>query len=89
MAAWLPLPEPAVVSHESALALRLSDVIPNGVHITLPRASEGDAHDRASVSHTIGNPPGASSHPRACAPQRLTAARVRTFIDRLLTERAA
>src|SRR5688572_15875617 len=42
VAAWLVLPSPAVVSHESALELyELSDVIPNAVHITLPRAKRG------------------------------------------------
>jgi predicted transcriptional regulator of viral defense system len=42
VAAWLDLPEPAVVSHESALELyELSDVIPNAVHITLPREKRG------------------------------------------------
>jgi predicted transcriptional regulator of viral defense system len=40
VAAWLALgPETAVVSHESALALHdLSDVIPDAIHLTVPRA---------------------------------------------------
>ena len=38
-AAWLAVGRDAVVSHESALALLdLSDVIPNAMHITVPRA---------------------------------------------------
>jgi predicted transcriptional regulator of viral defense system len=43
MAAWLPLRDAdAVVSHESALELLdLSDVIPNAVHLTLPRSERG------------------------------------------------
>lgn len=43
MAAWLPLRDAgAVVSHESALELlELSDVIPNTVHMTLPRSERG------------------------------------------------
>lgn len=43
MAAWLPLRDSgAVVSHESALdLLDLSDVIPNAVHLTLPRSGRG------------------------------------------------
>ncbi len=43
VAAWLPLREAgAVVSHESALELHeLSDVIPAGVHLSLPRAQRG------------------------------------------------
>lgn len=59
VAAWLPLPEPAVVSHESALELYdLSDVIPSAVHITLPRAKRGQ-RPRAGVRfHTFEHPPG-------------------------------
>lgn len=43
MAAWLPLHGAgAVVSHESALELLdLSDVIPDAVHLTLPRSERG------------------------------------------------
>src|ERR1700761_3781818 len=43
MAAWLPLRDNgAVVSHESALELHdLSDVIPDAVHLTVPRSERG------------------------------------------------
>lgn len=40
LAAWLRLSPKAVVSHESALdILGLSDVIPNSIHLTVPRTS--------------------------------------------------
>ena len=59
MAAWLPLPEPAVVSHESALELYdLSDVIPRAVHITLPRAMRGQRPRPGVRFHTVERPPG-------------------------------
>lgn len=59
MAAWLPLPEPAVVSHESALELYdLSDVIPRAVHITLPRAKRGQRPRPGVRFHTVEHPPG-------------------------------
>jgi predicted transcriptional regulator of viral defense system len=59
VAAWLPLPSPAVVSHESALELyELSDVIPNAVHITLPRAKRGQRPRPGVRFHTLEHPPG-------------------------------
>jgi predicted transcriptional regulator of viral defense system len=59
MAAWLPLPEPAVVSHESALELYdLSDVIPRAVHITLPRSKRGQRPRSGVRFHTVEHPPG-------------------------------
>jgi len=59
VAAWLPLPKPAVVSHESALELYdLSDVIPNAVHITLPRAKRGQRARPGVRFHTLEDPPG-------------------------------
>ncbi len=60
MAAWLPLRDAgAVVSHESALDLHeLSDVIPDAVHLSLPRSERGQRR-RAGVSlHTLSRPPG-------------------------------
>lgn len=58
VAAWLPLPKPAVVSHESALELYdLSDVIPNAVHITLPRAMRGQRPRPGVRFHTLEHPP--------------------------------
>ncbi|MGB8351021.1 MAG: type IV toxin-antitoxin system AbiEi family antitoxin domain-containing protein [Gaiella sp.] len=133
VAAWLPLPSPAVVSHESALELyELSDVIPNAVHITLPRTKRGQRTRPGVRFHTLSDPPApnqirqvagvrATSPERTIVdsleagtqaeqielavrqalerglttPRRLRAAaagrpaRVRTFIDRLLLERAA
>jgi predicted transcriptional regulator of viral defense system len=59
VAAWLDLPSPAVVSHESALELYdLSDVIPNAVHITLPRAMRGQRPRPGVRFHTLEHPPG-------------------------------
>ena len=59
VAAWLDLPALAVVSHESALELYdLSDVIPNAVHITLPREKRGQ-RPRAGVRfHMLTQAPG-------------------------------
>jgi predicted transcriptional regulator of viral defense system len=133
VAAWLALPSPAVVSHESALELyELSDVIPNAVHITLPRAKRGQRARPGVQFHTLSDPAApneirqvagvrATSPERTIVdsleagtqaeqielavrqalerglttPRRLRAAatgrpaRVRTFIDRLLSERVA
>jgi predicted transcriptional regulator of viral defense system len=133
VAAWLTLPSPAVVSHESALELYdLSDVIPNAVHITLPRAKRGQRARAGVRFHMLTHPPGADEIRRVdgvlattpertivdsleagtqpeqielaiqqalerglTTPRRLRAAaadrsnRVRTFVDRLLTERTA
>lgn len=59
VAAWLALPSPAVVSHASALELyELSDVIPNAVHITLPRAKRGQRPRPGVRFHTLEHPPG-------------------------------
>ncbi|MBS1886476.1 MAG: hypothetical protein JSU06_04730 [Actinobacteria bacterium] len=60
MAAWLPLRgNDAVVSHESALELYdLSDLIPDRVHLTVPRSERG-IRPRAGVRiHTTERPPG-------------------------------
>jgi len=58
VAAWLALPTPSVVSHESALELyELSDVIPNAVHITLPRAKRGQRPRPGVRFHTHEHPP--------------------------------
>lgn len=59
VAAWLDLPNPAVVSHESALELyELSDVIPNAVHITLPREKRGQRPRHGVRFHVLTNAPG-------------------------------
>lgn len=51
-AAWLPLADRAVVSHESGLELNeLSDVIPDRVHLTVPREARG-----------VRAPPGVALH---------------------------
>lgn len=58
IAAWLDLPSPAVVSHESALELyELSDVIPNAVHITLPREKRGQRPRPGVRFHVLTNAP--------------------------------
>jgi predicted transcriptional regulator of viral defense system len=58
VAAWLPLrPAGGVVSHESALELYdLADVIPDTVHISVPRSQRGQ-RPRAGVRlHTLTRP---------------------------------
>lgn len=62
VAAWLPLREAgAVVSHESALELHeLSDVIPAGVHLSLPRSQRGQRARPGVRLHTLERPPGPS-----------------------------
>ena len=76
VAAWLGLPAPAVVSHESALELyELSDVIPNTVHITLPRAKRGQRPRPGVQFHALTDPPGAGETRRvdgviATSPER-------------------
>lgn len=58
VAAWLPLrPAGGVVSHESALELYdLADVIPDAVHISVPRSQRGQ-RPRAGVRlHTLARP---------------------------------
>lgn len=61
VAAWLALQNnPAVISHESALELyELSDVIPDAVHITLPRAKRGQRPRPGVRFHTLEQPPAA------------------------------
>jgi len=82
VAAWLVLPSPAVVSHESALELyELSDVIPNAVHITLPRAKRGQRPRPGVRFHTLEHPPGPNEIRRvACV---LATSPERTIIDSL------
>lgn len=51
VAAWLEVGDEAVVSHESALDLHgLSDVIPDGIHLTVPRSRR---YRRAPVGVTL------------------------------------
>jgi len=59
MAAWLPLRNAgAVVSHESALELHeLSDVIPDAVHLSLPRSGRGQRRRAGVRLHTLNRPP--------------------------------
>ena len=54
IAAWLAVgPEEAVVSHESALEiLGLSDVVPEAVHITVPRSQRYRSAPRGVRIHT-------------------------------------
>jgi predicted transcriptional regulator of viral defense system len=76
VAAWLPLPSEAVVSHESALELYdLSDVIPKAVHITLPRSMRGQRPRPGVQFHTLARPPGPNESRRvngvlATSPER-------------------
>src|SRR4051794_13202981 len=59
MAAWLAAgPDRAVVSHESALdLLDLADVIPNAIHLTVPRSRRGLVAPHAVLLHTTTRPP--------------------------------
>src|SRR3954468_14692762 len=59
MAAWLPLRDAgAVVSHESALELNdLGDVIPDAVHLSLPRSERGQRRRPGVRLHTLARPP--------------------------------
>jgi predicted transcriptional regulator of viral defense system len=58
MVGWLPLRNSgAVVSHESALELYdLSDVIPNAVHLTVPRSERGIRLREGVKLHTAFRP---------------------------------
>lgn len=58
MIGWLPLRDSgAVVSHESALELHdLSDVIPNAVHLTVPRSERGIRSREGVRLHTAFRP---------------------------------
>lgn len=59
VATWLSMRDPAaVVSHESALDLYdLSDVIPDSVHITVPRAKRGQRPRPGVRFHTPARTP--------------------------------
>jgi predicted transcriptional regulator of viral defense system len=59
VAAWLPLRgSGAVVSHESALELHdLSDVVPDTVHVTVPRSERGLRRRDGVQLHTAHRPP--------------------------------
>ena len=59
MAAWLAAgPGRAVVSPESALdLLELSDVIPNAIHLTVPRSRRGLVAPPGVLLHTTTRPP--------------------------------
>jgi predicted transcriptional regulator of viral defense system len=57
VAAWLALGREAVVSHESALAiLDLSDVVPDAIHISVPRARRYAPSLPGVRLHTITRP---------------------------------
>jgi predicted transcriptional regulator of viral defense system len=58
MAAWLAArPDRAVVSHESALdLLDLADVIPNAIHLTIPRSRRGLVAPHGVLLHTTTRP---------------------------------
>lgn len=59
LAAWLAAgADRTVVSHESALdLLDLSDVIPNAIHLTIPRSRRGLVAPHGVVFHTTARPP--------------------------------
>lgn len=58
IASWLQLGPDSVVSHESALDLfGLSDVIPDAVHLTVPRARRRLSKPSGVVVHTTTRPP--------------------------------
>ena len=59
IAAWLSFGgEAAVVSHESALELyELSDVVPDAVHVTLPRRQRGQRPRPGVRVHALQRPP--------------------------------
>src|SRR6266545_1772239 len=83
VAAWLALSNgPAVVSHETALELyELSDVIPNAVHITLPRAKRGQRPRPGVRFHALEHPPGPNEIRRIAGV--LATSPERTIIDSL------
>jgi predicted transcriptional regulator of viral defense system len=58
VAAWLPLrPAGGVVSHESALELYdLADVIPDFVHVSVPRSQRGQRPRVGVQLHTLTDP---------------------------------
>ena len=57
IAAWLRLAPDAVVSHESALDLfSLSDVIPDAIHLTVPRTRRRLARQPGVTVHTTKRP---------------------------------
>ncbi len=62
MAAWLAVGrEVAVVSHETALELfELSDIIPNAIHLTIPRSKRYLTTPPGTVIHTTSSPIDAS-----------------------------
>jgi predicted transcriptional regulator of viral defense system len=87
MAAWLPLRDAgAVVSHESALELHgLSDVIPNAIHLSLPRSARGQRPRPGVRLHTLNEPPKKSE---TCRIGGLPVTRPeRTIIDAIATGR--
>jgi predicted transcriptional regulator of viral defense system len=85
MAAWLPLRDAgAVVSHESALELHeLSDVIPDAVHLSLPRSERGQRRRSGVRLHTLNRPP-EKSEIREIAGLPVTSPE-RTIVDALET----
>jgi predicted transcriptional regulator of viral defense system len=59
VAAWLGVSDPdAVISHESASELYdLSDVIPNAVHVSIPRTKRGQRRRPGVRFHALERPP--------------------------------
>lgn len=85
MVAWLPLRDAgAVVSYESALELHdLSDVIPNAIHLSLPRSERGQRRRPGVRLHTLNAPP---TKREVCEIAGLPVTRPeRTIVDALAT----
>lgn len=83
VAAWLALSKvPAIVSHESALELYdLSDVIPNAIHVTVPREKRGQRPRPGVRFHTLEHPPDANEIRRVAGV--LVTSPERTIVDSL------
>jgi predicted transcriptional regulator of viral defense system len=83
VAAWLALSKvPAIVSHESALELYdLSDVVPNAVHVTVPRGKRGQRPRPGVRFHTLEHPPDANEIRRVAGV--LATSPERTIVDSL------
>lgn len=79
-AAWLAVGDHAVVSHESALELHgLSDVIPDRVHLTVPREARGTRTPAGVVLHTRTRPPSGADVTRRYG--LLVTSPARTIVD--------
>lgn len=54
---WLASGQDTIISHESALVLHgLSDLIPNKIHLSIPRSRRGRHHPKTVQVHTLSQP---------------------------------